>query len=180
MFNFSSWKAVFPLHKNAYTVSGFKQLTDELPHYTDYSQGLRPVARCTVRSATRKTVVARVIEPLKLVLPYNLNSPGLHIHFWASDPRAVLVPSKHQQQEGYMWAANNKIRRTQRIATNKTRRTHEGSYKQNTKDTCRQLLTKSAVPARHTPKILNCLQTLWSKWNFTSQFLMATWNEQKD
>ena len=62
-------------------VSGFKGLTDELAHYTDYSQGLRHVARCTVRSATRKTVVARVIEPLKLVLPCNLNSPGLHIHF---------------------------------------------------------------------------------------------------
>jgi hypothetical protein len=61
--------------------SGFKRLTDELPHYTDYSQGLRPVARCTVRSATRKTVAARVVEPLKLVLLYNLNSPGLHIHF---------------------------------------------------------------------------------------------------
>jgi len=123
--------AVFPLHKNEYTVSVFKRLTDELPHYTDYSQGLTPVARCTVRSATRKTVVARVIEPLKLVLPYNLNSPGLHIHFWASDPHAVLVPSKHQQQERYMLAANNK-----------TRRTHADSYQQNSKDTWQQLQTK--------------------------------------
>jgi len=129
MFNFGSGNAVFPLHKNEHTVSGFKRLTDELPHYTDYSQGLRPVARCTVRSATRKTVVARVIEPLELVLPYNLNSPGLHIHFWASDPHVVLVPSKRQQQERYMWAANNKPRRT-----------HADSYKQNSKDTCRQLL----------------------------------------
>jgi hypothetical protein len=81
MFNYGSGKAAFPLHKNEYTLSDFKRLTDELPHYTDYSQGPRPVARCTVRSATRKTVVARVIEPLKLVLLYNLNSPGLHIHF---------------------------------------------------------------------------------------------------
>lgn len=166
MFNFGSGKAVFPLRKNEFTVSGFKWLTDELPHYTDYSQGLRPVARCTVRSATRKTVVARVIEPLKLVLPYNLNSPGLHIHFWASDPHAVLVPSKHQQQEWYMWAANNKTR------------THADSYKQNS-DTCRQILTKWAVPAWHTPTILNCLQTLWSKWKITCKFMMATWIEQK-